>query len=190
MKYTEERAEQSGPREAGREGRSGKGGPRERQKSGGPPPLGNLLPETKRSTTEHGAPHRFPAARRQPCPALPRLGRDVAEAPRRARRDARVLRARLRQPTSRSLHPLRACHGPLSRGARAGGAIPRRRRQRATDLHARHNRVAEPRRDGVGHGARLRAATRSWSRRSSTMPTSSRGSSWHASAAPRSGSVA
>ncbi len=47
----------------------------------------------------------------------------------------------------------------------------------APDLHARHDRVAQPRRDGVGTRERRARATRSSSRGSSITPTSSRGSS-------------
>ena len=47
----------------------------------------------------------------------------------------------------------------------------------AADLHARHDGVAQPRRDGVGTRERAAPATRSSSRDSSTTRTSSRGSS-------------
>ena len=50
-------------------------------------------------------------------------------------------------------------------------------RRRPPDLHARHDRVAQPRRDGVGTRERRARATRSSSRGSSITRTSSRGSS-------------
>ena len=88
-----------------------------------------------------------------------------------------LLRARQREPASRRVRALGARDGALPRRARAHRALRRRARRRLPDLHARHDRVAQPRRDGVGTRERRSAATRSSSRRSSITRTSSPGSS-------------
>ena len=94
-----------------------------------------------------------------------------------------ILRARQREPASRRVRAVGAGDRPLSRRARAHRALPRRRRRRLPDLHARHDRVAQPRRDGVGARERRARATRSSSPRWSTTRTSSRGSSSRSRAA-------
>ena len=128
----------------------------------------------------------FPLLAAQPGAALPRLRGDVAEAARRARRDARVLRdATTRTRTAARTRCRRARPTAYHDARERDRAVPRRRRRGLPDLHARHHRGAEPRGDGVGTRQRREPATRSSSRRSSTTPTSSRGSSSRSRAARR-----
>ena len=133
---------------------------------------------------------RFPASRGPSRARLSRLRGHVAEAARRARRDARFLRARQRQSAPRRLRALGARDGALSRRARdasrassacadADCLIFTRGTTEALNLVARAWGRAN-----VARGRRDRRH-----RRWSTMPTSSRGSSSRSSAARRSGSV-
>ena len=67
-----------------------------------------------------------------------------------------VLQARQRESASRRVRAVGARDRAVSRRARAHRAVRRRARRGASDLHARHDRVAQSRRDGVGTRERRR----------------------------------